>query len=953
MKRLVIILAALACACVCANAQGIGSAKDLQDFIAAINDGESLSAWSEGDSVVVLTADIDLAKVKKLDQVLSFTGQFDGRGFRIKNWKNAQAGLFKTVGQGAVISNLIIDKTCQMKVSGKGPELHVGFIADDNSGTIINCVNEGSIAHKCSYASAPSFVGGIAGSNRYVIRDCRNEGKISSEVYSGVFTEDIYLSVGGISGGAAQKPYRGSVIVNCENSGEVYGIGNLACIFVGGVAGSSARTNIKYCVNRGAVKSTLNEAEQANQFGLIRCGGIAGMTKGDVLRCDNFGPVSANGACGSGVAGIAGVPHSTIVMADCVNYGAVTASGEQPSHAGGIAGAISRPVHIRGCVNYGKIVFDGISSRARSTAGGIVGSIVTPKSQTESAYVSRCINHGEVNAGNGGNKYDASNRNAIHAGGVIGCAEIRQGLVARIVDNFNDGKVNCAGGRKGSIAGGAYGVNVTGKPLDDWAGILDKPAPDGSNVTGSVKTPDGKPLEGILVTDGVQYVKTGKDGGFKMKSDLSSAKFIYVSLPADMSAPLRDGVPQIARRIPRYANAIEANLVLEPSPASADFTIMWIADPQVKPFGFPNDNSMDVWHNSVATDAEAFRAGCTGPVYCINLGDLVYNEMWAWDDYLAGAAKIKCPTFNVIGNHDYDQQNLFETGFGNVFFETYVGPEHYSFDLGDIHFIILNTILYDRMTPDDKYHYGLDDTTLRWLEADLENVPKDKVIMTCSHHNMFKTPATSPHGSHGVYNLNYDKYLELFRDYKAVYSWNGHQHVNFYYNYANHYGKDTKHGLPNIQCIAVTRATGALRYNAPIGSSGEPRGYMVMNVHGEKVDWYYKGVGTGQETQMRAYVPSVTGDGSVKATIWNWSEGWSTPGWYENGVKVADMEFTPGVDYSYKELYDAYDNQTNRKYCTPSEESVMFSVTPSPGASSGEIRVSDMFGNTYTQTVNW
>ncbi len=952
MKKVTVIVSLLL-ACACAWAQGIGSAKDLQEFIAAYNNGESLSQWSEGDSIVVLTADIDLGKVKKLEQITSFSGRFDGRGFRLKNWKTASAGLFKVIGEGADVSNIIIDKSCQMKLSTKGEELHVGFIADENRGTIRGCINEGGITHKCGYATAPVFIGGIAGSNRYVIRDCRNEGKLASDVSSGLFTEEIFLSIGGITGGAASKPARGSVIVGCDNSGEVSGAGNLACIFVGGISGSSARTNIKYCVNHGVVKSTLSEAEEGGKFGLIRVGGIAGMAKGDVLRCDNFGSVSSTGACGSGIAGIVGVPHNTLVMADCVNYGEVKASGEQPSHAGGIAGAISRPVHIRGCVNYGKIVFDGISSRARSTAGGIVGSIVTPKSQTESAYVSRCMNHGEVYAGNGGNKYDASNRNSIHAGGVIGCAEIRPGLRARIADNFNDGKVSCDGGRKGSIAGGAYGVNVTGKALDDWATLLDKPASDGSNVSGYVKTTEGKPLEGILVTDGIQFVKTGKDGSYKMTSDLSSAHFIYLSIPSNMSAPIRDGVPQFSRRVPRYAKAVEASFVLEPVKPSADYTIMWIADPQVKPFDFPNDNSMDVWHKSVAPDAEAFRATCTNPVYCINLGDLVYNEMWAWDDYLAGAAKIACPTFNVIGNHDYDQQNLFDTNLGNIFYETYVGPEHYSFDLGDIHYIVLNTILYDRKDSNDQYHYGLEERTLQWLKADLENVPKDRIVMTCSHHNLFKTPASSPNGSHGVYNLNYKRYLDLFKDYKAVYSWNGHQHINFYYNYANHFGKDTKHGSPNIQCIAVARTTGALRYNSPLGSAGEPRGYIVMNVHGENVDWYYKGVGTGQETQMRGYAPAVTGDGTVKVTIWNWSEGWGTPEWYENGEKVADMEFTPGVDYAYKELYDAYDNQTNRKYCIPHEACMMFSVTPSSGVTSGEIRVTDMFGNTYTQTVSW
>ena len=373
-----------------------------------------------------------------------------------------------------------------------------------------------------------------------------------------------------------------------------------------------------------------------------------------------------------------------------------------------------------------------------------------------------------------------------------------------------------------------------------------------------------------------------------------------------------------------------------------------IADPQVRPYGV--DNSMEAWATTVSTDAEAFRASCKGDVYSINLGDLVYNEMYAWDDYMDIAAKVKCPTFNVIGNHDYDQFTLFETEQGNIFYESYVGPDHYSFDIGDIHYIVLNTILYDRPTVNDKYHYGLDDRQLAWVEADLSFVPKEKVVMTCSHHNPFKTPNTSPHGSHNVYSLHYADYLALFTPYKAVYAWNGHNHQNFYYNYA---GKDTPHGSPNIQCISVARATGALRFNRPIAAFGEPQGYMVMNVHGSDVDWYYKGVGHGKDYQMRVYAPKTTGDGTVKVTIWNWSEGWSTPAWYENGVKVADMAFTPGVDPAYYALFQTYDNQTNRKYCTPATTALIFSATPSPGSKGGEVRVTDLFGNSYSETIEW
>lgn len=929
-------------------AQGIGNAADLKAFIEAANKGESILPWCNADTVVVLTADIDMSKAKKFPQVKSFSGRFDGCGHSLKGWKTAY-GLFAELTRKAEVSGIVIDVSCALNAVAKGNAFHAGFIADSNFGVISDCVNYGSLSLKCDYALAEVSLGAIAGFNRFIIKDCVNYGNLSADA-AGVVKEDVYLSMGGIAGLCGAKPNTSSLIAHCANHGNISGTTALSSQFVGGITGNANRTAIKYCINKGNITSEVRLTEDGKDTSIGRAAGIAGQTKAHILRCENFGEVRSKGACGSYTAGIVAVPHESLVIAECLNYGKIVSEGEQPSQTGGIAANITRPVHVRGCINWGEIRFEGISSRARSTAAGIVGNIFSPKSQTEGAYVRDCINHGTIFSETGGNKYDAGNRNAIHTAGVVGYAECREGMRAFVKDCSNDGKIVSKGGRKGNIIASSVFVTTCGSAPDVYATVV-KASEGSPNVTGSVKTPEGWPVAGIVVTDGRQCVTTDESGCYAMTSDLSEARFIYLSLPATAQIPLRDGVPQFFKRVPRYAEGVQADFVIAEKPVCKDYTLMMIADPQVRPYGW--DTSMERWGDTVAPDAEAFRASCDGEVYSINLGDLVYNEMYAWDDYLDIAAKINCPTFNVIGNHDYDQMTLYETEQGNVFYEAYVGPEHFSFDLGDIHYIVVNTIMYDRKTTNDKYGYGLDDRTFAWLQADLSYVPKDKIIVTCSHQNLFKTPNTSPHGSHNFYARHYADYLALLSQYKEVYAWNGHNHENFYYNYANHYGKDTKHGAPNIQCISVARATGALRFNRPIAAKGEPQGYMVVNVRGESLDWYYKGVGQGKDYQMRVYAPEADGDGSVKVNIWNWSEGWSTPEWYEKGVKVADFEFTPGVDPAYYELFQTYDNATNRKYCTPSTKSLIFSVMPSGDSNGGEVRVTDLFGNTYTQSINW
>ena len=944
MKRILICIL-LAASCLALRAGGISNAKELQAFIEACNSGADLMPWCDADSTVCLLSDIDLSKTRKMPQVATFRGRFNGNGFCLKGWKT-QYGLFHVVLAGGEVSGLNIDSSCTLSVDSKAAEFRAGFIADTNEGVIRDCVNKGSVKHNCSYAAGPIYIGGLVGYNNFVILRCSNEGKIFSDV-TGEARETVYLAIGGICGGAPGNVAVGSTVARCNNSGEVSAVCSLTSLFIGGISGNSGKTSIKYCVNKGKINGDIRATEEGAVNGVARVGGIAGQAKADIIRSDNFGAVTAEGACGANIGGIVGMPHFALVIADCLNYGKVTSLTENVSHTGGIAGNIGRPVHVRKCENWGEIRFDGISSRVRSTAGGIVGNIYVVATATAGTYVRECINHGSVYAGAGGNKYDSNNRNAIHAAGIVAYAEGRGDLRAFVTDCTNEGSVTCVSGRKGSICATAATIATGGSATRDQA-VPVKAVAGAPNVTGSVKTPDGQPLEGIVVTDGRQCVKTAADGSYSMTSDLAEARFVYLSLPATVAIPQRDGVPSFFLRIPRYAEAVQADFVLTPKEKVDNYTVLMIADPQVRPYGV--DGSMETWHDTVAPDAEAFRASCDGEVYSINLGDLVYNFMVAWDDYMDAATQVKCPTFNVIGNHDYDQANLFETEQGNVYYETYVGPDHYSFDLGEIHYVVLNTILYDRPTIKQSYHYGLDDRALAWLKADLANVPKDKVILTCSHHNPFKTPNTSPHGSHNVYSQNYQEYLSLLSSYKEVYAWNGHNHQNFYYNYK---GKATTHGAPNIQCISVARCTGALRLNKWLGPFGDPQGYMVVNVAGDSLDWYYKSVGYGKDFQMHVYDPSRSADGNVIVNIWNWSEGWTVPQWYEDGNLVGEMTYSPGTDPDYVDLYATVTNQTTRKYCTPSEKSQLFKIRPTPGAKGGEVRVTDMFGNTYTQSITW
>ena len=122
------------------------------------------------------------------------------------------------------------------------------------------------------------------------------------------------------------------------------------------------------------------------------------------------------------------------------------------------------------------------------------------------------------------------------------------------------------------------------------------------------------------------------------------------------------------------------------------------------------------------------------------------------------------------------------------------------------------------------------------------------------------------------------------------------------------------------------------------------------------MEWYYKTIGHDRSHQMRVYSPTITGDGYVKATIWNYTKDyWTVPEWYENGVKVGELEKVLDIDPAYKEIFSTLGHLRGAELenATPLKSEFMFRIKPSEGVRKGEVRVTDNFGVTYTQEIEW
>ena len=110
------------------------------------------------------------------------------------------------------------------------------------------------------------------------------------------------------------------------------------------------------------------------------------------------------------------------------------------------------------------------------------------------------------------------------------------------------------------------------------------------------------------------------------------------------------------------------------------------------------------------------------PVFYINGGDLARDEGIKRHYLIMNRETVGCPVRYCIGNHDFRGED-----WGESMYEKYYGPTYYSFDAGDVHFVVLSLLMGDKPSL-----YTHDDQAL-WLKNDLELLARDKKVFAFSH----------------------------------------------------------------------------------------------------------------------------------------------------------------------------------------------------------------------------
>lgn len=511
------------------------------------------------------------------------------------------------------------------------------------------------------------------------------------------------------------------------------------------------------------------------------------------------------------------------------------------------------------------------------------------------------------------------------------------------------------------------------------------PVPDreGMTVKGRI-TCEGRGVAGVVVSDGFELTQTDADGIYYLPSQKANG-YVFMSLPGGYETEALTGNrPQFFRRLTLSPTVCEQQ----------DFSLRRVDNDRHKLFVMADFHLADrtddlVQYADFLRDVNAQIAAESldgARVYGLTLGDLSWDLYWysrhfALPEALKETDKIACPVFHLPGNHDNDPYIADDWGAEQAF-KNDVGPTYYSFNLGRVHYVMLDNIRYINTGASEgkvgarDYEGIVVPAQMEWLRRDLSYVTdKSTPIVLCMHINLHQNPLVLNGEESTRVTLDNGAELEAaLADFSDVQVLTGHTHINF----TTSSDRLTEHNTAAV--CATWWWTGNAGYAGNhICKDGSPGGYAVWSIDGRDMECYYKGTGLDRDCQFRTYdlnethitaaryAPSATDaalapyagtyatkrtDNKVLINVWGYAEGWKVEV-SEDGRPLQVRRVwakDPLHIISYEALRLNAGATPTASFVTESTGH-MFEVTASAPDTPLEVRVTDNSGRTYTETM--
>jgi len=370
-------------------------------------------------------------------------------------------------------------------------------------------------------------------------------------------------------------------------------------------------------------------------------------------------------------------------------------------------------------------------------------------------------------------------------------------------------------------------------------------------------------IPGVAVSNQVDVVVSDENGKFTLP--VFDEMIVFLSKPSTYSLPLNENnLPQFyyihrpngSSDSLRFPGIMPTGKLPETiffplyqAEYREEFNALIVGDPQ------PND-SIEVGY--FRDDIIAEMIGKEALFY-MALGYIAADNLNIYNQYNQVVSQIGIPAYNVPGNHDENYKVKSDTNALDTF-NTFFGPEYYSFNYGMVHFVVFDDVEYYGWDPIEKKSRGyrgfISEKQLKWLENDIKFVPDDHLIVLTKH-----IPIVTNYSSGASVNIvNREILFKILENRQHLLALSGHMHTieHLYFTdemgwmgknpfYSSNLGagcgawwsgpKDDR-GIPESHCM-----------------DGSPNGYFVYSFNGNSYGYKFHPVKFDENYQMRISTP--------------------------------------------------------------------------------------------------
>ncbi|MGW8526474.1 MULTISPECIES: calcineurin-like phosphoesterase family protein [Nocardiopsidaceae] len=426
---------------------------------------------------------------------------------------------------------------------------------------------------------------------------------------------------------------------------------------------------------------------------------------------------------------------------------------------------------------------------------------------------------------------------------------------------------------------------VRSQPADDSV-LTGRVFVDADRNSVSDRGEDG--LAGVVVTNGRDVVRTDRRGRYELPA--------FDNMTVSITQPSGYQVPMDEHNIPQfhYNHLPEGSPELRyggieptgPLPSAINFPVVESGETGDSDQSCVIAGDLQTYDEQEVEYARAGAirdlaerddyAGC-GTLF---VGDVVGDDLSLYPAVKDLVAETNGPARFLPGNHDLDfdapnSEHSFDT------FRAQLAPEYYSYDVGDVHVVALNTVDYPCTAAEDSpagiaehcadpegrpaYNGRIDDDQLAWLEQDLAHVDRDKLVVVAGHIGLLNyADESSP--VHQVDQVR--RVHELLEGRRAV-ALSGHSHsIENLKTGDDVEGWRTLFGVeglpfPHITAGAISGdwysgEVGEEGYPTAIGRDGGRPGLVTLDIEGNEFQERYTVTGESDDVQTQLGINSPT-----------------------------------------------------------------------------------------------